>query len=341
MKIEKIHHIVLIFSVLLAFTQSTFAQSCAGTATLNVTINPAPTATITPATPTVCPGASVTLTAPSGTGYTYQWKNAGVNIPSAQSATYAATNTGSYSVVVTNAAGCSSSASVSVSATTNCGVTVKIKVLLAGAYNTSSMRTNLQAANLLTTTNYPYTATPWSQPALGSLVSPMPTTATDFVLIEARSTSTYTMLETKPALLLSDGTVANINTGTAGVTFTTLTSGSSYYFVVRHRNHIDIMSANTITVPNATAYDFTTAANTTFGTNQQIAIAAGVYGMVPGDMSGNGLTTVQDYNIYANMPSGITVYDPRDINLDANITVADYNIYQPNASALGIPQIRY
>ena len=54
-----------------------------------------PEATITAAGPlTICSGQSVMLQANTGTGYTYQWKKAGVNIAGAIQSNYTATHSG-------------------------------------------------------------------------------------------------------------------------------------------------------------------------------------------------------------------------------------------------------
>ena len=60
---------------------------------------------------TFCDGNSVTLSASSGAGYTYQWKKDGINITSANTSTYVATTSGSYTLVITNSVGCSSTTS--------------------------------------------------------------------------------------------------------------------------------------------------------------------------------------------------------------------------------------
>ncbi len=79
-----------------------------------------PTATITAAGPTtVCSGGSVVLNANTGTGYTYVWKRNGTTISGATSAGYTATQSGSFTVQVSNG-GCaatSSATSVTVSTT--------------------------------------------------------------------------------------------------------------------------------------------------------------------------------------------------------------------------------
>ncbi len=86
---------------------------CAGT---SIT----PTAAITAAGPTtVCTGGSVVLNASTGTGYTYVWKRNSTTISGATASSYTATQTGSYTVTVTNG-GCavtSSATSVTVSTT--------------------------------------------------------------------------------------------------------------------------------------------------------------------------------------------------------------------------------
>jgi hypothetical protein len=88
----------------------TNASTCSSTSTATVvTVNPLPTATITPATATTfCQGGSVVLNANTGTGLTYQWFNNASAISGATGASYTATTSGSYIVVVTNANTCSS-----------------------------------------------------------------------------------------------------------------------------------------------------------------------------------------------------------------------------------------
>lgn len=81
---------------------------------------PVPSATITAGGPTtICVGTSVTLSANVGVGLTYQWKKGNANIAGATASTYAATTSGSYKCVVTNANGCAAtSKAISVTAVT-------------------------------------------------------------------------------------------------------------------------------------------------------------------------------------------------------------------------------
>jgi hypothetical protein len=102
-------------STYVASTSGTYSArastvSCAGlfSNTKIVTVNPLPTATITPSSATTfCDGLSVGLQANIGTGLTYQWQKGGVDIASATSSLYTATTSGNYRVKVTNSStGC-------------------------------------------------------------------------------------------------------------------------------------------------------------------------------------------------------------------------------------------
>ncbi len=86
----------------------TGANNCSATSVSRViTVNALPAATISTTTATTfCNGGSVTLTSTS-TGILYQWNNAAGAITGATAATYSATESGSYTVKVTNSDKCS------------------------------------------------------------------------------------------------------------------------------------------------------------------------------------------------------------------------------------------
>ncbi|WP_291276152.1 hypothetical protein, partial [Flavobacterium sp.] len=84
----------------------TNSGGCSATsAATTVTVNSLPTAAITTSAPTTfCSGGSVVLTASAGSSY--KWMNGSTAITGATSQTYTATTAGSYTVEVSNAAGC-------------------------------------------------------------------------------------------------------------------------------------------------------------------------------------------------------------------------------------------
>lgn len=72
-----------------------------------------PIATITPQSATsFCSGGSVNINAATNANYTYQWLNNGAPISSATTASYKATTSGKYSVIVKNNSGCIDTSSV-------------------------------------------------------------------------------------------------------------------------------------------------------------------------------------------------------------------------------------
>lgn len=93
----------------------TDANGCQGIATQLITVNPSPVGNIVPATQTACAGATVNLTAQAtggAPGYTYEWFGPGSISPIATTQILTLTNvqysqSGAYSVRITDANGCS------------------------------------------------------------------------------------------------------------------------------------------------------------------------------------------------------------------------------------------
>ncbi|MEW6467573.1 MAG: gliding motility-associated C-terminal domain-containing protein [Bacteroidota bacterium] len=91
----------------------TAASGCTNTTTVTVTVNPAPTITANPASPSVCIGNSVTLTAAGGN--TYAWSPAtGLSATTGASVTANPTATTTYTVTGTGANGCTNTTTVTV-----------------------------------------------------------------------------------------------------------------------------------------------------------------------------------------------------------------------------------
>lgn len=68
--------------------------------------------TLASGTYSICAGTTTTLNATTGAGYTYQWLFGGVPITGAVNSTFATSNPGDFSVIVTNATGCSATSNV-------------------------------------------------------------------------------------------------------------------------------------------------------------------------------------------------------------------------------------
>lgn len=95
-----------LYDVTLSVTNNYGGTPLTKTGYINVAAYPA--ATISPSGPVNTCSASYLLSANTGTGFTYQWKNNSTDINGATSSTYLTTTNGNYSVTITNANGCSS-----------------------------------------------------------------------------------------------------------------------------------------------------------------------------------------------------------------------------------------
>ncbi len=146
--------------------------------------------------------------------------------------------------------------------------TLSIKVLLQGAYDyqTQLMKDSLRSKGLIPPTQ-PYNVAPLNytgteQVSAAQLALTGNDAIVDWVLVELRSASSKTtIVKRKAALLQRDGDVIDAASGSNKLAFNGLSAGS-YYVSIRHRNHLGVMTANTVQL-NATnvSVDFT--ANTT------------------------------------------------------------------------------
>jgi hypothetical protein len=182
---------------------------------------------------------------------------------------------------------------------------VKVKVILQGPSNTSGIMTTTLATNNVIPLTQPYGTTPYNiaqfnytGPENVANVSVFSTNLiTDWILVELRSTYNGTAMARRAALLKRDGTVLDIDL-IDGVLFSeTIANGyaiADKYIVVRHRNHLAVMSASAVIVPNCTAYDFTTSLSQAYGVSVPMKDVSGVgtkFAMWCGDVNGNGTIT--------------------------------------------------
>lgn len=218
------------------------------------------------------------------------------------------------------------------------GTVVALKAILQGAnYNAG---TGLMANGLAAVipTAHPYTTAPWqsvTSPALSSIPNDM----VDWVYVEAATISgvTYTVVERKVGILQRDGDIIDPVAGsTTGLTFNSLTNGSSYYFIVRHRNHVGVRSANTVTITaNAGAYDYTNSNQQVGTTAQQKSVATGKFGLFAGDTNQSGSVTGADIN-QCKAANGQTGYRVQDVNMSTSVTGADINVVKANNGTVGL-----
>ena len=222
-----------------------------------------------------------------------------------------------------------------------CQVEVRTRVFLEGTYNsqTGLMTTDLANVNLIPA-NQTYSRPPYNYFGNESVTTNIPNIV-DWVLLEARtSISATTVVEQQAGLLRNDGLVVNTD-GNIGICFSNLNPDEAYYLVVRHRNHLDIMSSEPITFANIQGYDFTNAVSQVYGQNQTKTFDDGKIGLLAGDFTGDAIFNFADFNTYSPLLNTTNQYSEADANLDGAITIDDFNLYRSNLNIIGINEVRY
>ncbi|MGB1207479.1 MAG: hypothetical protein ACPG5B_17655, partial [Chitinophagales bacterium] len=218
---------------------------------------------------------------------------------------------------------------------------LQIKAFLEGAYNAGGeMKTNI---NHLLPNEQPYSVSPWLFDETTN-INNIPANVVDWVLIEVRhENSMYITTERQVAFLLNNGNIVDKNGITIdGVHFYDLEEGENYYVIVRHRNHIDVMSSTTIEVDNGILeYDFTNAMAKAKGDAQMLNIEPNIFAMQAGDFDANGIVNYQDFNIFAADNGWANVYYHSDANMNGTVNFEDFNFYLLNISKISITEVRY
>ena len=129
---------------------------------------------------------------------------------------------------------------------------------------------------------------------------------------------------------------STVNTsGQGSFVFTGISSGSSYYIVVQHRNSLETWSASPVVFSGSSVnYDFSIALNQAFGSNQ-ILVSPGLYAIRSGDVNQDGIIENADFTSIQNNSQLFTAgYFPGDITGDNLIESADYSLIENNSQLL-------
>lgn len=146
------------------------------------------------------------------------------------------------------------------------------------------------------------------------------------------STSPYALASSTVGTLLLNGLGAYQVNGTL--------LGGSYYIVIKHRNALETWSAAPVTLTSGATYDFTSAANKAYGSNQ-ILMPSGAYAIYSGDITNgvtagthDGVINQSDFNeLQSILYPTINAYNYHDLTGDKLIESADYSLIENNAKA--------
>jgi hypothetical protein len=196
-------------------------------------------------------------------------------------------------------------------------VTAKVHAWLEGPYQTgSTMTTSLKTAGSIPTTS-PY--------ADGRTAVSIPDGVTDWVSVELRTSAGGSAAAQRSFFIKSDGNVVDTDGSTTDLQFTGQAAGD-YFIVLRHRNHLAVMSASTrsLSASPPAVYDFGTGLAQVYGTDDNRAklLEAGVYGMTAADANGTGTVDANDRSAAWN-DRNKTGYEGSDCNLSGTVDAND------------------
>lgn len=242
-------------------------------------------------------------------------------------------NVGTYVVTYNTSYNTSCSANNTV-VISNCNVKVRPHIWLQGAYISvlNGMNNSLRSANLLPL-QQPYNVAPFNYNGSEQFTnaSNINTNMVDWVLVELRD-AVYPsiIIARKAAILYVDGWINDINANaSSGVQFDGIEKGN-YYVVVKHRNHLPLMSASVLSLSEqVTNYNFSTAANQSYG-SQQVWVSNNNYAAIAGDTDGNGIINYADYTLLAAQNGMSNGYYAADYSLNKTVNNLDYAFYRPN-----------
>ena len=163
-------------------------------------------------------------------------------------------------------------------------------------------------------------------------VKTVPANAVDWVYVEIRSDETTTV-RGKSMFLLSNGSIVDRD-GEKRANFYDLPTGD-YYLVIRHRNHLAIMSKSPVSFVQSgdSQVDLTAKDNVFSEANavKELEADPDIYGMYAGDANGDGRIRSSDKNDYWRPQLLTSGYKSGDFNLDGKVRSSDKNDYwRPN-----------
>lgn len=207
-----------------------------------------------------------------------------------------------------------------------------IKTFLEGCYIDSQMVNLLHSGGHLPFTQ-PFSTPPWNYTGTESADTLMPDIV-DWILLEIRTgLLANTKVAQRAALLKTDGMIVDLD-GISQVSINNIEPGN-YYVVIRHRNHLDVMSSNPVAISTggSSLYDFTIAQTQAYGSNPMKDLGDGKFGMYAGDANADGTVDYNNDVLNNWLPNfGLTGYRSADFRLSGTVEYQEdlLNLWLPN-----------
>lgn len=218
------------------------------------------------------------------------------------------------------------------------------KVFLEGPYKNATVENEMETnLGTLIPLMQPYNIPPYSYDGTESLIE-IPEGMVDWVLVEARygtpnisgNKGTATV-QRQAAILWNDGNITDAQG--EPLRLYNLDKSSDFYICIRHRNHLDVLSAQSIA--SEAYFDFTTDIANAWGTSQQKITVDGNAVLFAADFKKDAVIQVTDFDQWFALPAALDVYAPTDANLDGVIQVSDYDLWFLNKAKVGSVEVGF
>ena len=193
------------------------------------------------------------------------------------------------------------------------------------------MNTNLNSALPL---SQPYSGSPWNYNGSENVPAITNPNIVDWVLLELRTsplwaatTTNESVVARRACFLLNDGTIVDTDNNTVIPFDCALGTNESLFMVVKHRNHLGVLSAWALTESSGVYnYDFSTGPGQVLGSNQgNKYLGNGIWGMYAGDANSDGIVNYNDINAAWENTAGRAGYLQSDLNMDVQCDNKDKN----------------
>ncbi|CAL2082445.1 conserved hypothetical protein [Tenacibaculum sp. 190524A05c] len=216
-------------------------------------------------------------------------------------------------------------------------VQVAIKVYLQGAYlnpNTgeeSLMRDDLRVSGGVYGSTSPYSDSATISDAI-KVDDAGSDSMVDWVWVELRDANDSSIvIAQKSGVLQRDGDIVDV-TDSRNAPLTFSVASNNYYIVVKHRNHLSVMTSSPTSLSStSTTLDLTSNANlVSGGANALVDMGSGIFAMISGDFDENGQIQNIDTNDVIQL-LGVSGYNKADLDMNGQVQNADINnLLNPN-----------
>ena len=210
------------------------------------------------------------------------------------------------------------------------GKELHVWFFLEGPFDGIGMSPDLTNGNLLPL-QQPYNTAPWDYSGTEQ-VTVIPPNTVDWVLVELRQAASpkHALPDMKlhgwprAYFVNTTGKLTGPDGQTPTIGHPVVTQ--NLYLVVRHRNHIDVMSAGALLSDgNTYSYNFTGSIGTAYGGGAGYKeIAPGTFGLASGDIDADGKVFASDFVYWATGSGSLGVYADPDVDFDGNVFASDF-----------------